>query len=103
MRAQTRVDVVPIFITHVQSLLQQNNIGVTYVGTSNFKMEPIRFVPLYFMAMFQSIVIGFEAPFVSALVITLGSIRSRPHTPRGIEFVNLHEHFPRKVNKVFTN
>jgi hypothetical protein len=51
MRAQIGVDVVPIFIVHVQSLLQQNNIGVTYVGTSNFIMELIIFVPLYFVAM----------------------------------------------------
>ncbi len=56
MRAQIGVDVVPIFIVHVQSLLQQNNIGVTYVGTSNFIMELIIFVPLYFVAMPQSII-----------------------------------------------
>jgi hypothetical protein len=50
MKAQTGVDVVPISIAHVH-LLQQNNIRVTYVRISNFKMEPIKFVPLYFMAM----------------------------------------------------
>jgi hypothetical protein len=33
------VDVAPISIVHVQSLLHQKNIGVTYVGTSSFKME----------------------------------------------------------------
>jgi hypothetical protein len=51
MRAQTRVGVIPIFVVLIQSLLQQNNIEVTYARTSNFKMEPVRFVPLYFMAM----------------------------------------------------
>jgi hypothetical protein len=30
MRAQIGVDVVPISIAPIQSLLQQNNIGVTY-------------------------------------------------------------------------
>jgi hypothetical protein len=64
MRTQTGVDVVPIFIIHVQSLLQQNNIGVTYIGTSNFKMELVKFVPLYFMAMPQFIIIVTKAPFV---------------------------------------
>jgi hypothetical protein len=51
MRAQTRVDVVPIFVAHVQSLLQQNNIRITNLGTSNFRMELLKFVPLYFVAM----------------------------------------------------
>jgi hypothetical protein len=45
------VDVVPIYVDHVPSLLHHNNIGVTYVGTSNFKMEPIRSIPLYCVAM----------------------------------------------------
>jgi hypothetical protein len=44
-------NVVPISITHVPSLLHQNNIGVTYVKTSNFRMEPVRYVPLYSVAM----------------------------------------------------
>jgi hypothetical protein len=51
MRTQIRLDVVPIFVAPIQSLLQQSNIGVTYVGTSNFIMEPITYVPLYSMAM----------------------------------------------------
>ncbi len=38
-----------------------------------------------------------------ALVTTIGGIKSKPHTPRGIKFKNLHEDFPRKVNKVFTS
>ncbi len=50
-RAHTMVDVVPIFVTLAPNLLHHNNVGVTYVGTFNFKMEPIRSVPLYFMAM----------------------------------------------------
>ncbi len=96
MRTQIKVDVVPISIAHVQSLLQQINIGITYVRTSNFKMELIRFVPLYFMVMAQSIIIVTEAPFVLALVTTISGIKSKPHTPRGIKFKNLHEDFPER-------
>jgi hypothetical protein len=44
-------NVVPIFVALVQSLLHQDNIKMTYVGTSNFRMEPIPFMPLYFVAM----------------------------------------------------
>jgi hypothetical protein len=51
MRAQTMVDVVLIYVAPTPSLLHQNNIEVTYARTSNFKMEPIRFMPLYFVAM----------------------------------------------------
>jgi hypothetical protein len=51
MRAQIVAVVVPIFVAPVPSLLHQNNIGVTYAGTSIFKMELIRSVPLYSMAM----------------------------------------------------
>jgi hypothetical protein len=45
------VDVILVFVAIVPSFLHQNHIGVTYSGTSNFKMELVRFVPLYFMAM----------------------------------------------------
>jgi hypothetical protein len=44
MRAQTVANVVPIPIAPIPSLLHQNNIGVTYVKPTNFRMEPIRFV-----------------------------------------------------------
>jgi len=64
-------------------------------------MALVRYVPLYFMAMPQSIIIVIKAPFVSALVTTVGSIKSRQHTPRGTKFVNLHEDFRGKVNKDF--
>jgi hypothetical protein len=45
------VDVVPIFVASTLSLLHHNHVGVTYARNSNFKMELIRFVPLYFVAM----------------------------------------------------
>jgi len=44
-------DVVPIFVALIPSPLHQNNIGVTYVRTSKFRMELIRYMPLYFVAM----------------------------------------------------
>jgi hypothetical protein len=51
MRAQIMEDVVPISITLAPNLLHHNNVGVTYARTSNFRMELVRSVPLYFMAM----------------------------------------------------
>jgi hypothetical protein len=53
--------------------------------------------------MAQSIITITEAPFVLALVAIVGNIKSKPHTPRGTKFVNLHEDFPRKVNNVFAS
>jgi hypothetical protein len=44
-------DVVQFFVTHVPNLLHQNRIGVTYARTSNFRMELIISMPLYFVAM----------------------------------------------------
>jgi len=84
MKAQIVIDVIPIFVAPIPSLLHQNNIGVTYARTSNFRMEPIRYVPLYFVAMSQSIIIVIEAPFVLALVHTIDGVISKSQTPREI-------------------
>jgi len=102
MKAQIVVDVVHIYVVSIPSLLHQNNIGVTYVRTSNFKMEP-RFVPLYFVAMPQSMIIIIEAPFVLASVHTIDGVRSKVQTPRGTKFVSLHEDIPKEVNNFFYN
>jgi hypothetical protein len=51
----------------------------------------------------QSIITITEAPFVLALIAIVGNIKSKPHTPRGTKFVNLHEDFPREVNNVFAS
>jgi len=51
MKVQIVANVVLVFVAHVPSLLHQNHIGVTYVRTSNFRMELVRFVPLYYVAM----------------------------------------------------
>ncbi len=42
-------DVIPISVALVPNMLHHNNVGVTYVGIFYFKMEPIRFVPLYYI------------------------------------------------------
>jgi hypothetical protein len=64
-------DVVPIFVALAPNLFHHNNVGVTYVRTSNFRMEAIRFIPLYFMAMPHSMVIVTEAPFTTTLAHTI--------------------------------
>jgi hypothetical protein len=51
MRAQTVANIVPIFVAHTPNLLHHNNVRVTYEVTSNFKMELVRFAPLYFVTM----------------------------------------------------
>ena len=103
MKLQTGVDVVPISVALVQTLLQQNNIAVTYARISNFRMEPIKSIPLYFVAMPQSMITVTEAPFVLALVHIVVGIKSRPHIPRRTKLVNLHEDLFREVNKVFAS
>jgi hypothetical protein len=50
MKVQTVENVIPIFLAPPPSLLHHNNVGVTCPITSNLKMEPIRFVSLYFVA-----------------------------------------------------
>jgi len=64
MRVQTMANVVPISIALTQGLLHNNNIGITYTRISNFEMEPIGFIPLYFVAMPQSMITITEAPFI---------------------------------------
>jgi len=51
MRAQTMANVVPISVALVSNMLHHNNVGITYPRTSNLRMEPIKYVPLYFVAM----------------------------------------------------
>ncbi len=103
MRAQIVANVVPISIAPTPSLLNHNNIEITYAWTSNFIMEPVRSTPLYFVAMPQSMITITKAPFVSTLIQIVVGIRSKPQTPRGTIFMNLHEDMPKKVNKIFTN
>jgi hypothetical protein len=82
-------------------MLHDNNVGITYARTSNFRMEIIRYVPLYSMAMSQSMVIVTETPFVTAPTHTIVGMKFRPQTPRGTKHVNVHTKMPREVNKFF--
>ncbi len=96
-------DVIVTFVAPTPNLLHHNNVGATYAKTSNFKMELIRFVPLYSVAMLQSIVTIIKAPFVSTLVHNVVGIESIPQAPRGIKLVSMHEQMPKKVNKFFAS
>ncbi len=95
MRAQIMADVIFISIASIPSLLHENNIGVTYARPSNFKMEPVKFVSLYSMAMPQSIITVIEAPFVLALVHIIDGVRSKPQTPKGTQFVSCMKIYPK--------
>ncbi len=68
---------------------------MTYVGTFNFRMEPITSLPLYSMAMLQFMITIVEAPFVSAPIHIVVGITSIPQTQRGTKFVNLREDMPK--------
>ncbi len=61
MRAQTMVDVISIFVILTPCLLHHNNVGVTYARTSNFRMEPVRSIPLYFVVMHKFVITIIEA------------------------------------------
>jgi hypothetical protein len=78
MKAQIVADLAPISITPTPNLFHHNNVGVTYVGTSNLRMEPIRSIPLYYVAMPHSMVTIVETPFTTTLAHTIASMRSRP-------------------------
>jgi hypothetical protein len=64
-------------------------------------MELIRSIPLYFMAMFYSMVIIIEVPFVTTPTHIVVGMRSKPQTLRGTRLVNVHKEMPKEVNKVF--
>jgi hypothetical protein len=66
-------------------------------------MEPIRFVPLNFVAMPKSIITITEPSFVSTLIHTIDRVRSITQTPRTTKFVSLHEDIPREVNIAFAS
>jgi hypothetical protein len=83
MTAQIMADVIPIFITPITSLLHQNNIRITYARTSNFRMELLRSMPIYFVAMPQSVITVIEAPFVLTLIHIVDGVKFRPQIPRG--------------------
>ncbi len=101
MKTQIVVDVIPIFVAFVPNTLHHNNVRITYVTTSNFRVEPIRSIPLYFVAMPHSMVIITKSPFTIILVHIIPGMRSKPQTPRGTNFVSMHIEMPKKVDKIF--
>jgi hypothetical protein len=101
MRAQIMVNVVPIYVAPTPSLLHHNNDGVNFPRTFNFKMELIRFVPLYLVAMPQSMVIIIEAPFITTPAHNVVSMRFRPQTPRETQLVSVHTKMPKEVDMIF--
>jgi len=76
-------DVVLIYVAPAPSLLHHNNIGVTYAKISNFRMELVKFVPLYFVAMIQLIITVIETPFISTPIHNIVGIMSKPQIPNG--------------------
>ncbi len=102
MRAQTMANVVPISVALVSNMLHHNNVGITYPRTSNLRMEPIKYVPLYFVAMPQFMVIITKAPFVTTLAYIVVNMRSKPQIPRETQLVSVYIKMPRKVDMIFT-
>jgi hypothetical protein len=83
MKAQIVADVAPNMFHH-------NNVGVIYARTSNFRMELIRSIPLYSMAMPHFMVTIIEASFLTTPAHTIVGMRSRPQIPRGTNLVSMH-------------
>jgi hypothetical protein len=71
-------DVVHIYVSLTPNLLHHNNIGVTYAKNSNFKIEPIIFVSLYFVAMPKSMIQLLKAPFVTTPIHTIVGMKFKP-------------------------
>jgi len=101
MKAQTLLNVAPIFVAPTSNMFHHNNVGITYVGTSNFRVEPVRSIPLYFVTMPHSMVIVIEALFTITPAHTIVGMRFKPQTPRGINLVSMHIEMPRGLDKIF--
>jgi hypothetical protein len=56
---------------------------LNYPGTSNLIMELVRSIPLYYVAMPQSMVIVTKAPFVIAPTHIVVNMRSKPSNSKG--------------------
>jgi hypothetical protein len=95
------VDVILISIAHAPNMLHHNDVEVTYARISNFSMELIRFVSLYFMAIPHFMVTITEVPFTTTPTHTITSMRFRPQTLRGTYLVSMQIKMPRKVDMIF--
>jgi len=94
-------NIILVYVAFAPNMLHHNNVRITYAGASNFKMEPIKSVPLYFVAMLQFMVIVTKAPFVTAPAHIIIGMRSKPQTLKVTQLVNVNRKMPKKVNKVF--
>ncbi len=94
-------DVVFVYVTHAPNMLHHNNVGVTYPITSNLRMELVTSVPLYYVAMLQSMVIVTETPFVTTLAHIVVNMRSKPYTPTKSQLVSVHIEVFKEVDKIF--
>jgi hypothetical protein len=64
-------------------------------------MEVVRSIPLYYVAMPQSMVIVTKVPFVIAPTHIVVNMRSKPQTPRETQLVNVHIKMPIEVDMIF--
>jgi hypothetical protein len=98
MKVQNVANIIPISITPTPNLFHHNNVGGTYARTSNFKVEPIRSIPLYYVAMFHSMVIITKASFTTTPTHIIVGMRSRPQTPKGTDLANMHIDMSKEVD-----
>jgi hypothetical protein len=92
-------DVVLVSIVPTPSLLHHNDVRITY--PTIFNLRTIRFVPLYYMAMPQSMVTITKAPFVTTLVHIVVSMKFKLKTPKETQLPNVHTKMPKEVDKIF--
>jgi hypothetical protein len=95
LKVQIITNLVPIFIALTPNLFHHNNVGVTYEITSNFIMELVRSIPLFFVVMRHSMVTIIETPFIITPTHTIVSMRSKPQTPKGTDLVSMHTKMPK--------
>jgi hypothetical protein len=88
-------NVAPIFVALTPNLFHHNNVGATSARTSNFKMELVKFVPLFYgNAPFN----GYSHSSSIFNNTTHVGMRSKSQTPRAINLMNMHTEIPRKVD-----
>jgi len=51
MKTQIMAHVIHVFVTLTPSLSHHNNVQITCPRTSNLSMQPVRSIPLYYVAM----------------------------------------------------
>jgi len=98
MRIQTIVDVVSISIALASNMFHHNNVGIIYARTSNFRVELVKSIPLYYVAMPHSMVIVTKAPFITTSTHTIVGMKFKPQTLRGINLVSMHIEMPKEVD-----